>query len=329
MTANATINITPNFHTVQLLPDPFKSGTMALVINGSDPATGGNDTILVNPGPAKNSFQVIINGVAQPIFSGVTGRILVFGQDNGHDTITIGKSIKAQTLLVGGTGDDIITGGGGINFISGGPGHNTLNGGPGGKNTLLESGDFNMTLKSGTAKANGSLSGGAIDDVLIKTTFKNAQLTAGPSGDTLDASLFAGNTVLVGGAGNDTLLGGSAFNVLIGGNGADTLTGGKNSDLLIGGNTASDANVTALSQILAEWSSPIAYTTKIAHLLGTKFNGKNGAVLLNPSTITDDAMANTLTGRAGLDWFFQGAADTITDLNTGLPKPMETVTTLS
>lgn len=327
--ATATIQITPNFHTAQVLADPSKPGSSALVIDGSDPAGGGNDTIIVNPGPVKNSFQVIFDGVAQPLLTGVTGRILVFGQDNGKDTITIGKTIKNQTLLIGGAGDDTINGDAGINFISGGPGHNTLFGGAGHDNTLIESGDFNVTLKSGLGKANGSLIGGSIDDLLIKNSFKNAQLTAGPSGDVLDASLFTGNTVLVGGADDDILKGGSGFNVLIGGAGSDTLTGGKNRDLLIGGSTNFDSNIRALSLILKEWSSAASYTTKVAQLLGTQFGGKNGSILLNRATVIDDGQVNSLTGGAGLDWFFKGASDAVTDLNTGLKKLTEIVTPLS
>ncbi|HEY2343935.1 MAG TPA: calcium-binding protein, partial [Chthoniobacteraceae bacterium] len=265
----------------------------------------------------------------QPLFTGVNGRILVFGQDNGTDVIQINKSIKAQTLLVGGTGNDTITGGGGVNFVSGGLGDNTLNGGASGKNTLFESEDSSMILQSGTTKTNGSLTSDGIDDVLVKNTFKNAQFTTGPTGNTLDASHFVGNTVLVGSSGNDNLIGGSGFNVLIGGVGGDTLQGGKNSDLLIGGTTAFDANVTALSAILAEWSSTTAYATKIAHLLGTKFGGLNGSILLNPATVSDDGAANNLTGGAGLDWFFQGSADIVNDLNAGLKKPTEIVTSLS
>src|SRR5262249_36297295 len=58
LTASANVPLQPNFSTVQLVPDPFKAGTMALVIVG----TAGNDTITVNPGLGTNVFAVSVNG---------------------------------------------------------------------------------------------------------------------------------------------------------------------------------------------------------------------------------------------------------------------------
>jgi Ca2+-binding RTX toxin-like protein len=288
-----------------------------------------------------NSYYISLGGPAQ-LFIGVTGRIEVFGND-GNDIITIDSRIAAQTLLDGGIGDDIITGGRGADVITGGPGNNTLNGGTG-TNTLVEAGDFNMTLVSGTSRLNGSLTTtGNLNDVLIKNTFSNAQLTAGSSGDTLDASAFVGNTTLIGGdgndtlkggtknnilvgnAGDDTLIGGAGKNVLIGGLGTDTITGGNNQDLLIGGATSFDNDLTALNGIMLEWGSGTAYATKIKHLLGTLGGGKNGTVYLNTTTVSNDSQPNILTGAKGLDWFFRGTSDNITDLNNG---GTETVTTL-
>ncbi len=339
LTASVTINITPSFNTAEVVSDPFKAGTTALVINGGS----GNDTILVNPnGSVKNSFLVTINGNTQT-FNGVTGRILVFGQD-GNDTITMSTLVKKQTLLSGGNGNDVITGGSGIDFISGGLGTNTINGGAGTGDSLVEKGDFSMTLVQGTTKVNGSLTTtGGLTDVLVLNRIECAQLTSGDSGNTLDASAFTGNVTLIGGAGadtlkggkknnilvgnggNDTLNGGAGKNVMIGGAGADTLNGNAGQDLMIGGSSAFDNNIAALNGIMLEWGGTTVYATKIKHLLGTQTGGKNGTILLNTTTVTNDGQVNKLTGGAGLDWFFKSSADGVMDANNG---GTETITSI-
>lgn len=224
--------IDPVFQSVQVLPDPFLLGAQALVIYG----TNGDDTIAVSrQGNSLTDFLVTINsGATQAVF-GINGRILVFGLD-GNDRITVGTTVKKQTQLDGGVGDDSIIGGGGADVITGGAGNNTLNGGAG-VNTLVESGDFAMTLKSGaTSVLNGSLIGGTINDVLFKNSFQRARLTLGPSGGTLDAAFFRGSATLVGGDGDDVLIGGKGSDILSGNDGNDSLTGGAGNDTFAGGN---------------------------------------------------------------------------------------------
>ena len=157
--------------------------------------------------------------------------------------------------------------------------------------------------------------------MLVKSTFKQAILTAGPSDDNLSASSFAGNAILIGGGGHDTLTGGSGWNILIGGSRQSTLTSGKNDDLLIGGTRAFDNNVAALNAIMREWSSTTPFTTRVTHLLGTKTRGKNSTVLLLPTgpsaTVFNNGLADPLTGGLGLDRFFNGANGTAIDRNKG------------
>ena len=49
---------------------------------------------------------------------------------------------------------------------------------------------------------------------------------------------------------------------------------------------------------------------------GGGLNGTNKLVL-NTTVLDHSGAPDTLTGGAGLDWFFQFAADTITDRNNG------------
>jgi hypothetical protein len=314
----------------RLAPDPQLPGKQMLILNGSDAA----DFITVRPAAQKgNTLLVTIDSGPSLLFDNVTGHIQING-NNGNDVIYIDPKIKNPAIIDGGAGDDTITGGAGNDVITGGLGTNTIDGGKG-TNTLVETGDTNMTLVSGSTKANGSLTSGLVTDVLIKNSIQAAGLTGGPSDNVLDASAFNGpvylfglggndtllggpkNDVLVGGDGNDSLSGGGGSDVLIGGLGSDVLDGGKGNDLLIGGNTLFDADVTSLAAIQSEWTRPASYKVRISHLLGTAPGGKNGAVLVNNTTVFDDAMPDSLTGGKGGDWFFQSTGDVINDQQKG------------
>jgi Ca2+-binding RTX toxin-like protein len=143
----------------------------------------------------------------------------------------------------------------------------------------------------------------------------------GSGGNTLTGSA-AGN-ILIGGSGNDTLTGGSGRSILIGDGGSDRITGGANDDILIGGTTSYDAsssaNDAALASILQEWQSTDSNATRVADIrgpqtVGLQLNGTNYLVL--GTTVQDDGATDTLTGNAGLDWFFANPSE-ISDLLAG------------
>ncbi|HEX6570619.1 MAG TPA: PKD domain-containing protein [Steroidobacteraceae bacterium] len=123
-------------------------------------------------------------------------------------------------------------------------------------------------------------------------------------GDAGDDHLHGGGgaTVLIGGSGNDTLIGQSGPNILIGGTGQDRVVGGRGDDLLIGGSTTFDHNQdAALSSAVLLWTDPLgSYEERAAAV---------DAFL----TVVDDGDADTLTGSAGEDLFYAGAADVPTD----------------
>jgi uncharacterized protein (TIGR03118 family) len=114
-----------------------------------------------------------------------------------------------------------------------------------------------------------------------------------------------GDNVLVGGTGNDQLFGQTGRDVLIGGEGLDRLLGRANDDLLIGGSTTHDGNVASLLQILDEWTSTDSYATRVDKLR----NGTGGLPKLDATTVTDDGVRDFLMGSSGLDWFFTGPTD--------------------
>jgi hypothetical protein len=45
--------------------------------------------------------------------------------------------------------------------------------------------------------------------------------------------------------------------------------------------------------------------------------GLNGGHTLNPTTVFRDGFRDTLTGGSGVDWFFAGSLDVITDWAPG------------
>jgi Ca2+-binding RTX toxin-like protein len=138
----------------------------------------------------------------------------------------------------------------------------------------------------------------------------------GTGNDVLDATGSVGPTVLFGDTGNDLLLGGSGNNILIGGVGVDTLVGGAGEDILIGGDTSWEWSPANLALLMAEWGRADAdYATRVAHLMGTLPGGNNGTLTLTSGSVFDDSAADTLTGGAGLDWFFQSAGDQLRDFD--------------
>lgn len=134
--------------------------------------TGGNDKIVITPSPiftagdkgkgkdkdkdkGKPDFgvKVLVNGVSQGSFKLPAGSIIVYGLD-GNDNIQVAGSIKANTVLFGGIGNDRLNGGNGHNILVGGEGNDSLNGG-----------NDNDILIGGTGKD--QLNAGAGLDILI------------------------------------------------------------------------------------------------------------------------------------------------------------------
>jgi Ca2+-binding RTX toxin-like protein len=133
--------------------------------------------------------------------------------------------------------------------------------------------------------------------------------------------------VLVGGPGADRLFGKQGRDVVIGGNGADQVQGNEGSDILIAGRTSFDINVGALDAIMAEWSAPHDYPTRVKNLRNGTGGGaggpRNGTTFLRNiepgRTVHDDRQPDSLAGGVGRDWFFarigRRVADKILDRN--------------
>ncbi len=145
-----------------------------------------------------------------------------------------------------------------------------------------------------------------------------AILLGGSGTNTLSVVGSSANNVLVGGAGKDVLSGGTGRDILMGGGGADALTAGTGGEVLIGGSTVYDANLVALTALLAEWGSGDNYQTRVNDLFGTGTGGQNGSTLLDATTIINDAAIHSLVGGSGMDWFWlEAGTDKISGVAAG------------
>jgi hypothetical protein len=243
------------------------------------------------------------------ILVGSTGSDTLTGLDKATTwQITDNNSGKAGTYafssfenLVGGSGADV------FKFSNGKGVSGSVDGGGGGDTLNYSAYTTAITVNLATGAATGVAGGVSEIQVVI----------GGSGNDTLTGG--ADSSILVGGAGNDLLTAGIGRALLIGGKGSDTLIGGPDEDLLIGGTTNYDTNATSLLSIMSEWQrTDETYQQRIDHLRGTSGGGLNGTILLNSSTVHDDSVSDTLTGGAGLDWFWASLVqDVLTDKQTG------------
>ncbi len=143
-----TLNVSPATGVITKILDPGKTGKYSLVIQGSALA----DTIVVKPTVATSttSYSVTMTGLGANAFSGITGRVLVYGL-GGNDTLNV-STVKIATQLYGGDGHDILLGGAAGDLLYGGAGNDMILGGLGADILYGEAGndilvDGNMALK--------------------------------------------------------------------------------------------------------------------------------------------------------------------------------------
>ncbi|MBM3845919.1 MAG: calcium-binding protein, partial [Verrucomicrobia bacterium] len=170
-------------------------------------------------------LKLLNTGETDSFTTGSFDEISLVGDDNPNELDA--SSFNGLVRLDARGGNDILRGGNGTNFLSGGRGSDQIFGGTG-LDILSESGDGNFTLTSTAllfVDASASISE---TDTLMG--IDEAHLSGGEGANVLDASAFAGRTVLRGLGGNDRLLGGGADDDLNGGAGDDFLSGGLGND---------------------------------------------------------------------------------------------------
>lgn len=142
------IILNPQAGLVARIADPVMPGKFSLVIQGSASADG----IVVKPilATSTTAYSVSMTGMATRSYSGITGRVLVYGFA-GNDTINA-SAVKIAARLDGGDGDDILLGGSAADIILGGLGNDMLIGGLG--SDYLDGDVGNDILVDGTVTLN-------------------------------------------------------------------------------------------------------------------------------------------------------------------------------
>jgi autotransporter-associated beta strand protein len=302
------------------------AGRVALLVDGGggsntlDYSTDGGAAVLVNlqtqaASRVKGGVAGGFNNIQSVVGSSALADVLI-----GRNLATLWQIIGGNAGLAGAVAFA------GIEHLQGGTASDTFRFSPAG----ALSGGINgggggdwLDYSLFTTPVSVNLATGAASHVAGAATGKVLQIrnVAGGSSNDILVGNALGN-ILIGGGGNDTITGGSGRSVLIGGAGGDVIKGGSADDILIGGTTNFDSNHAALMSILSEWQrTDKTYAQRISDLKnGGGLNGTNK--LIWGTTVHDDAVADTLTGNGGLDWFFAnlgpgGVLDHITDRNTG------------
>jgi Ca2+-binding RTX toxin-like protein len=152
------------------------------------------------------------------------------------------------------------------------------------------------------------------DDVQVAGSIaRSAWVYGGDGDDRLKGG--GGDDVLLGEAGADLIVGGGGRDLLIGGTGADRIVGNADDDILLAGVYLGESDACQLCAVMAEWTrADRTAAERVAALRDG--GGLNGQVVVNATTVANDADGDVLTGSSGYDWFlFDAARDRVTDLH--------------
>ena len=141
----------------------------------------------------------------------------------------------------------------------------------------------------------------------------SAWLYGGTGNDRLKGG--GGTDVLLGQGGADLLVGGDGRDLLVGGTGADRIVGNGDDDILLAGVFLNESDPHAVCAVMREWTRSDKTAAERVTALQNG-SGLNGLVVLDGTTVSDDADEDVLTGSSGYDWFlFDTTRDRATDLS--------------
>ena len=296
---------------------------------GNDSITtgGGSDSVVGGPGDdsisSSGGSDTIDGGDGDDSISGGPGGNDSISGGSGNDTVSAGGG--SNDSIFGGAGDDLIDIKSGSVIVFG---DTDLLQDPTSNDSVLIESDGNITVVTGTASNLASIS---VDGVVIArlTEIDEVVLVGGSSNNTLDASGFLGNAMLVGNAGNDTLLGGTGNDSLGGGSGDDSLSGGGGNDryFFVGSedlgrdvlDEAPDADNDTLDFFGLDAGVNVNLESTdsqiVASGLELKFTSARGLEGVIGTTFPDKLVGNsrnnTLVGGGGIDSVFGGGGDDV------------------
>jgi hypothetical protein len=312
LTTNSLTGLSPAPIEWTASPSSTGGGVTELVLYGS----AANNTYDVASIPNSYYGTTVLGGSGTNTLVGpnTTNTWTITGADAG--SLNGGVSFSGIANLVGGSGVDT------FRFTAAASQVASINGGgaPSGQGDWLDYTAFPsaVAVNLGGTTVNGVNPNSAKG--VTGTVHKIQNVFGGNFGNTL-AGDGQGN-ILIGGAGTNLITGGTGASLLIGGKGNATVVGGSGGDILIGGFTTYDQthNEAALMSILAEWQLGGSYPLRLFHL--RHGGGLNGPNTLNlGTTVIDPGSTDALTGGTfipgALDWFFEGAHDTIHHFESG------------
>ena len=318
-TVDQTISVANMAPTVNVVApsDSVRGQTVFLAGDFTDPGVLDTHTVAINwgdgtvDGPSPSSGPI----TGSHIYA-AAGQydISVTVVDNHGDQTTVESSIVVSVVAI--QGNDLAVGGTtGADDIQFSPGSD-----PGDIEVKLNGSSLGVFQPTGRLYAYGQ---GGDDDIQVAGGISVSAWLFGDDGDDRLKG-GKGHDVLFGGAGDDLLVGQSGRDLLVGGLGADRIVGNADEDLLVAGTLLLSERSDAIDAIMAEWTSSRDFSTRVANIQGKGEGPRlNGDYFLvaegNEANIIDDGAKDTLTGAAGLDWFFatleEGVLDKITDLH--------------
>ncbi len=297
--ASAPATVGVQVAAAELRPNAQNPALVDLVWGGT---TGADQVQLSQTGDTTvRVHDTMLNGAAVDMtqdFTGVTGRVRVYGNP-GDDVLDARGLTSRQATLDGGGDDNTLYGGpvgdvliGGFDGAEGQQGSNVIIAGNG-TNTIY--GNAPVGLKGSTGGNNLIIGGSGADT--IYGNFATVQTKAGQPSDGGEG----GQNLIIGGGGSDTLYASQA---------ADGAEGGHGS-ILIAGTTTLDES--ALLSILSEWTSDRGYADRIANIEGTGAGPRNNGdnFLQADVTIFDDGSPDDLFSdtKGDLNWLLYAFAD--------------------
>ena len=258
--------------------------------------TPGDDRIelVETSGTTVRVHETLLDGTTvdlTQVYSGVTGRVLAYG-NAGNDRLDARGLATRQATLDGGGGNNTLHGGaagdvliGGSDGAEGQQGSNVIIAGNG-TNTIY--GNAPIGLKGSTGGDN-LIVGGSGNDTIFgnfeRVETKNGQPSDGGEG---------GQNLIIDGGGSDTLYASQM---------ADGAEGGHGSILVAGSTTLGES---ALLSVLSEWTSTRSYAARVANIEGTGSGPRNNgnSFLQAGVTVFDDGSHDDLFSdtKGELDW---------------------------
>ncbi len=314
--------------------DPVYSDSFGISGSGWD---SGNGYISIGFPPAEDATDAVLDFNAVNWFSGVEAfarlHILNAGLAERDVRLTAGADY-GDTLLFGGSGDDVLTGAGGGDLLDAGDGYDVLIGGAG--NDTLDGGSGADAMEGGAGNDDYYVDdagdvifevGGGGDDLVyaaisttlganLETLVLYANGTLNGTGNALSNSLYGNNdaNVLSGLGGDDQLFGNNGSDRLFGGAGSDVLNGGRGDDRMTGGADDDAYVVDSAGDVIIEDAGggrdEVAVDGLSRYRLGSELEDLTNLAALPSFTGIGNALGNAMTGAAGSDRLFGlGGAD--------------------